>query len=79
MDANQQIVEQIEAIAGRYGVTSGQIALAWVLALGEKVIPIPGTKRMAYLEENVAAASIQLSDDDMALLDALPVAVGSRY
>ncbi|NOK58898.1 MAG: aldo/keto reductase [Chloroflexi bacterium AL-W] len=79
LDANRQIVEQIEGIASRYGITSGQIALAWVLALGEQVIPIPGTKRMAYLEENVAASMIQLTNDDMALLNELPVAVGSRY
>lgn len=79
LDANRQIVEQIEGIASRYGITSGQIALAWVLALGEQVIPIPGTKRMAYLEENVAASMIQITNDDMALLNELPVAVGSRY
>jgi aryl-alcohol dehydrogenase-like predicted oxidoreductase len=76
-DANLAAVELVREIAGAHGVTPGQVALAWVLANGPDVVPIPGTKRIAYLEENVGAAAVRLSDDDIARLDALPV-VGER-
>jgi aryl-alcohol dehydrogenase-like predicted oxidoreductase len=76
---NQRIVAEIEAIAAAKNATPAQIALAWVLAQGEDMIPIPGTRRLQYLEENVSAAEITLTDDELARLNALPVPVGSRY
>jgi aryl-alcohol dehydrogenase-like predicted oxidoreductase len=69
-------------MAAKKGVTASQLALAWVLAQGEDIVPIPGTKRTKYLEENVGAADVQLSNDDLAALDALAprgVAAGARY
>ncbi len=77
--ANQALVDEVRRIAGVVGATPGQVALAWTLAQGEHVLPIPGTKRLAYLEENVAAAGVVLSPADLAALDALPPAVGERY
>src|SRR6185503_4957201 len=58
---NLDLVKQIEAMATAKGVTPSQLALAWVMARGEDIIPIPGTKRIKYLEENAAAASVKLS------------------
>ncbi len=55
------------------------MAIAWCLAQGDHVLPIPGTKRLRYLEENVAAASLRLSPEDLAELDDLPQATGTRY
>ncbi len=78
-DRNFQLVRRVEAVATRLGVAVGQVALAWVLAQGENVIPIPGTRRIPYLEENVAAADVKLSVSDLAELDALEPAVGARY
>ncbi len=79
IDANLAIVDRVRAVADRHGATPAQIALAWVLAQGPHVAPIPGTKRLRYLEENLSAATIVLDDDDRADLDALPPAVGTRY
>jgi aryl-alcohol dehydrogenase-like predicted oxidoreductase len=79
MDANQRIVDAVAEVAARHEAAPGQIALAWVLAQGEHVVPIPGTKRLPYLEENVAAADVLLSSEDLALLDGLPEPVGARY
>jgi aryl-alcohol dehydrogenase-like predicted oxidoreductase len=79
MAANQRIVDAVREVAARHECQPGQIALAWVLAQGEHVVPIPGTKRIPYLEENVAAADILLSSEDLDLLDGLPDAVGARY
>jgi aryl-alcohol dehydrogenase-like predicted oxidoreductase len=79
VDANQAIVDAVRRVAERHGVAPGQIALAWVLAQGEHVVPIPGTKRIPYLEENVAAGDVLLSSADLAELDALPAPVGARY
>lgn len=70
-DANRALVDEVAAIAGAHGVTPGQVALAWVLAQGDDLIPIPGTKRIAYLEENAGATDVQLSADDLAALDQL--------
>ena len=79
-DSNERILAKIREIAEEKGVTPAQLALAWVLAQGDDIVPIPGTKRRKYLEENAAAADIELSDDDLARLDAeLPEAVGTRY
>ena len=69
----------IRRVAAKHGATPAQVALAWVLAQGEHVVPIPGTKRLRYLEENVAAASVSLSPADLEELDALPAPVGARY
>jgi aryl-alcohol dehydrogenase-like predicted oxidoreductase len=69
-DKNQLLVERVKAIARRKGVTAGQLALAWVLAKGKDVIPIPGTKRRKYLEENAAAASIALTPQEVTEIEA---------
>jgi aryl-alcohol dehydrogenase-like predicted oxidoreductase len=77
--ANIAIVERIDALAAERDATPAQIALAWVHAQGEDVVPIPGTKRPRYLEENVGALEIELSADDVASLEAAGVAAGERY
>jgi aryl-alcohol dehydrogenase-like predicted oxidoreductase len=78
--ANQRIVAKAEEIAREKGITPAQLALAWVLAQGDDVVPIPGTKRRSYLEENAAAVGVELGPDDLARLDAeLPPASGERY
>ena len=69
LDANLALVDKITAIAQEKGCTPGQLALAWVLAQGDDVVPIPGTKRVKYLEENVAASDVKLSDEDLAALE----------
>jgi len=79
LEANLALVDRVRTVAGRVGATPGQVALAWVLAQGEQVVPIPGTKKLAYLEENAAAADVQLGEADLAEMDALPAPVGSRY
>lgn len=79
MAKNRAIVDGATEVAAAHGATPGQIALAWALAQGENVIPIPGTRRIPYLEENAAAAAIRLSADQLAKLDALPPAEGERY
>jgi aryl-alcohol dehydrogenase-like predicted oxidoreductase len=66
-------------VAARRGVTSAQIALAWVLARGDRVLVIPGTQRRKYLEDNVAAAGVRLTPEELAALDAVPAPVGGRY
>ena len=76
---NQRIVESVRALAARRGATAAQIALAWVLARGEHVLAIPGTQRRKYLEENVGAASVELTAEELAELDAIPAAAGGRY
>ena len=82
LDANLVLVGRVREIADRLGCTPGQLALAWVLAQGDDVAPIPGTKRVAYLEENVAAADVALTDQDLqALAEAVPAGAvaGERY
>src|SRR3954470_9698093 len=79
---NLELVERVRAIAEQKGVTPGQLALAWVLRRGEDFVPIPGTKRIPYLEENVAALDVTLTDDDLDRLDEVAprgVAAGERY
>ena len=81
-DRNMELVSRVEGMAAEKGVTAGQLALAWVLHRGEDVVPIPGTKRVRYLEENVAAADVALSADDLERLDVIApagVAAGDRY
>jgi aryl-alcohol dehydrogenase-like predicted oxidoreductase len=69
-DANVRAAQAVRDLAARRGATPGQIALAWLLHKGDDVVPIPGTKRRSYLEENVAAADIELSADEMRQLEA---------
>ncbi|HEX5334583.1 MAG TPA: aldo/keto reductase, partial [Propionicimonas sp.] len=76
---NIGIVERVDAVAAEVGAKPGQVALAWLLAKGDDIAPIPGTKRVAYLEENVAADAIELSTEQLAALDAVGVPVGDRY
>ncbi|HLM07626.1 MAG TPA: aldo/keto reductase [Blastococcus sp.] len=81
-EANLRLVDAVRALAAEKGASPGQLALAWVLAQGDDVVPIPGTKRRAYLEENAGAAAVELTADDLARLDAIAppgVAVGGRY
>ncbi|MDX8032531.1 aldo/keto reductase [Lentzea sp. BCCO 10_0856] len=82
LDANLKMVEELRALAADRGVTAGQLALAWVQHRGDDVVPIPGTKRIKYLEENVAAAALELSADDLAAIEAAVPAsavAGDRY
>jgi aryl-alcohol dehydrogenase-like predicted oxidoreductase len=80
--ANLRLVDEVRAMADAKGCTPGQLALAWVLAQGDDVLPIPGTKRRSYLEENVGAVAVELSADDLGRLDAIAppgAAQGTRY
>jgi aryl-alcohol dehydrogenase-like predicted oxidoreductase len=79
LEANIAIVEAVDRVANDLGVTAGQIALAWLLAKGDDIVPIPGTKRLAYLEENVAADDVVLSPEQVATLDAIAEPQGDRY
>jgi aryl-alcohol dehydrogenase-like predicted oxidoreductase len=79
---NLQLVERVKEIAGEKGVTPGQLAIAWLLAQGDDIVPIPGTKRRAYLEENVAAVDITLNQAELDRINELApknVAAGDRY
>ena len=81
-DANLRLVDEVRALADERGCTPGQLALAWLLAQGDDVVPIPGTKRRAYLEENVGALAVTLTPGERARLDAaMPAgaAAGGRY
>ena len=67
-------------LASEKGITPGQLALAWVLHRGEHIVPIPGTKRVSYLEENIAAADVELSDAEVEhIANTVPPAAGERY
>ena len=82
LDTNLALVAEVRELAEAKDVTPGQLALAWVLAQGQDVVPIPGTKRVAYLEENVGGAAVSLSSDDLAALEAaVPrgAVAGDRY
>ncbi len=77
---NLALAALVRELAEERGITPGQLAIAWVLSRGEHVVPIPGTKRVAYLEENLAAADVELSDAEAeAIAQALPPAAGERY
>jgi aryl-alcohol dehydrogenase-like predicted oxidoreductase len=79
---NLALVDEVKRLAETKGCTPGQLALAWLHAQGENVVPIPGTKRRRYLEENAVAATIDLTSDDLAAIDAVApqgVAAGERY
>ncbi|CAL9361253.1 aldo/keto reductase [Streptomyces sp. enrichment culture] len=78
--ANLRLAEKVKEIAAEKDVTPAQLAIAWVLAQGEDLVPIPGTKRRTYLEQNAAATDIELTADDLARIDAeLPEPAGERY
>ncbi|HOA75802.1 MAG TPA: aldo/keto reductase [Phycisphaerae bacterium] len=79
---NLELVDKIREMAAAKGCTPGQLALAWVLAQGDDIVPIPGTKRIKYLDENLGAVNVRLTSDDLARIEAiLPagIAAGDRY
>jgi len=76
---NLKIVDAVQAVASELGATPAQVALAWILVQGEGIAPIPGTKRVSRLEENVAADAVVLSAEQLATLTALPAPSGDRY
>jgi len=80
LEHNLSVAERVRELAAEKGITPGQLALAWALHRGEHVVPIPGTKRVAYLEENLAAADVSLSEDEVErIAEAMPAAAGDRY
>jgi len=80
LQQNLLLAERVRELAAEKGITPGQLALAWVLHRGERIVPIPGTKRVAYLEENLAAAAVSLSGDEVEhIAEAVPSAAGDRY
>ena len=79
LERNRQLAERVREIADEKGVTPAQLALAWVLSRGDDVVPIPGTKRRTYLEQNAAAVDVELTEDDLARLDEIGDAAGDRY
>ena len=82
LQRNLDILDRVEEIARPKGVTTAQLAIAWLLAKGEDIVPIPGTKQRRYLEQNAAATSIRLTDDEVKRLDqAIPsgMTAGPRY
>jgi aryl-alcohol dehydrogenase-like predicted oxidoreductase len=79
---NLDVVSKVHEIAGEKGCTPGQLALAWLLAQGDDIVPIPGTKRRKYLEENLGAADVPLTADDLARIDEVApkgFSAGDRY
>jgi aryl-alcohol dehydrogenase-like predicted oxidoreductase len=81
-DRNLQLVDRVKELAVALGCTPGQLALAWLLAQGEHIVPIPGTKKVNRLRENLGAADVELSAEDLKRLDELApagVAAGARY
>jgi aryl-alcohol dehydrogenase-like predicted oxidoreductase len=79
LDHNRRIAETVKEIALEKGVTPAQVALAWVLSRGDDVVPIPGTKRRTYLEQNAAASEVELTADELSRLGELGNAAGQRY
>jgi aryl-alcohol dehydrogenase-like predicted oxidoreductase len=80
LEHNRMLAERVKELATEKGVTPGQLALAWVLHRWEHIVPIPGTKRVRYLEENLAAADIELTEEDVErIAEAVPAAAGDRY
>ena len=79
LEQNLRIVNEVEAVAKEAGATPAQVALAWLLAQGGDIAPIPGTKRVSRLEENAAADDVDLTGDQLARLGAVPAPVGDRY
>jgi aryl-alcohol dehydrogenase-like predicted oxidoreductase len=80
LEANLRVAAKIGELAEEKGITAAQLAIAWVLAQGEDIVPIPGTKRRKYLEQNAGAAEVQLSEEDLRRIEAeLPAVAGDRY
>jgi aryl-alcohol dehydrogenase-like predicted oxidoreductase len=80
MAANQKLVDIVKTVAKRRGATPAQVALAWILLEAPDAVPIPGTKRRTYLDDNLGAANLRLTAEDMAELNGLAsMAVGDRY
>jgi aryl-alcohol dehydrogenase-like predicted oxidoreductase len=80
LEANLRLAAKVREIAAQKGVTPAQLAIAWVLARGDDLVPIPGTKRRAYLEQNAGAVDVELTAEDLARIDAeLPEVAGERY
>ena len=80
LDANQRLAAKVAEIAADKGITPAQLSLAWVLAQGDDLVPIPGTKRREYLEQNAGAVDVELTSEDLARIDAeLPGVAGARY
>jgi aryl-alcohol dehydrogenase-like predicted oxidoreductase len=80
LTANQKLVDIVKAVAARRAATPAQVALAWVLAVAPDAVPIPGTKRRTYLDDNLGAVNVHLKPEDLAELDPLAsIAVGERY
>jgi len=80
LEANLKLAAKVKEIANEKGIMPAQLALAWVLARGDDLVPIPGTKRRTYLEQNAGAVEVELTEDDLALIDAeLPEPAGERY
>ena len=79
-EANMRVADKVKEIAAEKDITPAQLAIAWVLARGDDLVPIPGTKRRTYLEQNAGAVDVELTDDELARIDAeLPEVVGERY
>jgi len=78
-ERNQRLVDEVEAIATELGATPGQVALAWLLTKGDHIAPIPGTKRVSRVEENIGADSVELSSEQVRRLDNLPPAAGEHH
>src|SRR4051794_22576335 len=80
LEHNQRLAAKVREMAEEKGIAPGQLALAWVLAKGEDIVPIPGTKRVSYLEENWGATKVRLSDEDLERIESeLPAVAGERY
>jgi aryl-alcohol dehydrogenase-like predicted oxidoreductase len=79
LKANLQLLEKVKGVASAKNVAPAQVALAWLLNRGNDVVPIPGTKKRKWLEQNVAAMAVTLGADDRAALDAIGPASGLRY
>ncbi|HEX3875115.1 MAG TPA: aldo/keto reductase, partial [Solirubrobacteraceae bacterium] len=80
LEANRELAERVGQLASDHGCTAGQLALAWVLAQGDDVVPIPGTKRRTYLEENLAAIEVDLTPEDLDRIgEFVGGAAGDRY
>jgi aryl-alcohol dehydrogenase-like predicted oxidoreductase len=80
LQANLRLADKVKEIAAEKGVTAAQLAIAWLLAQGDDIVPLPGTKRRAYLEQNAAALDVELTADDLSRIDTeLPETAGERY
>jgi aryl-alcohol dehydrogenase-like predicted oxidoreductase len=79
LEKNLELLAEVEAVAGEAGATPAQVALAWLLSRRDWIVPIPGTKRVEYLEQNAAAVDVRLADEQLARLDALLPAGGSAH